>query len=220
MNSPDPSVFTKVYGPAIYFAGVLLPPILAGASALALLWALLWAEQSENRWCFVWPGALMGLTFHLAPYVVLFTPVVVWWLWRNGSRAECLAFAAGAVCVTAPSLFVPAIGFERFFAFDLIYGMAHGREYTAALDMYETRDVSSVLAILVWEWGIAFPFGLLLPLALLGGASGQIKPGGRHLLLSEKTPITNLHLTILDKMGVPVEKMSDSTGRLDLLTVG
>ena len=59
-----------------------------------------------------------------------------------------------------------------------------------------------------------------LPLALLGGASGQIKPGGRHLLLSEKTPVTNLHLTILDKMGVPVEKMSDSTGRLDLLTVG
>jgi len=59
-----------------------------------------------------------------------------------------------------------------------------------------------------------------LPLALLGGASGQIKSGGRHLHLPEKTPITNLHLTILDKMGVPVEKMSDSTGRLDLLTVG
>ena len=172
-----------LYGPAIYFAGVLLPPILAGTSALALLWALLWADQSENRWHFVWPGAVMATTFHLAPFVVLLTPVVLWWLWRNGSRAECLAFAAGAVCVTAPSLFVPAIGFERFFAFDLIYGMAHGREYTAALDMYETRDVSSVLAILVWEWGIAFPFGLLLPLALLGLALAGGEVRGRGVVL-------------------------------------
>ena len=36
----------------------------------------------------------------------------------------------------------------------------------------------------------------------------------------EQTPATNLLLTILDKMGVPVDKMSDSTGKLDLLTVG
>ena len=59
-----------------------------------------------------------------------------------------------------------------------------------------------------------------LPLVLIGGGSGQLKPGGRHLKYSEQTPATNLHLTILDKMGVPVDKMSDSTGKLDLLTVG
>ena len=59
-----------------------------------------------------------------------------------------------------------------------------------------------------------------LPLVLVGGASGQLKTGGRHLRYADKTPATNLHLTILDKMGVPVDKMSDSTGKLDLLTVG
>ena len=58
-----------------------------------------------------------------------------------------------------------------------------------------------------------------LPMVLLGGASGQLKPGGRHLRYMDETPATNLHLTILDKMGVPVDKKSDSTGKLDLLTV-
>ena len=58
-----------------------------------------------------------------------------------------------------------------------------------------------------------------LPMILLGGASGQLKPGGRHLRYTDKTPASNLHLTILDKMGVPVDKLSDSTGKLDLLTV-
>ena len=59
-----------------------------------------------------------------------------------------------------------------------------------------------------------------LPLVLIGGGSGQLEPGGRHVKAADKTPVTNLHLTILDKMGVPVDKMSDSTGRLDLLSVG
>ena len=58
-----------------------------------------------------------------------------------------------------------------------------------------------------------------LPLVLVGGASGQLRPGGRHLRYEEKTPATNLHLTILDKMGVPVDRIADSTGPLDLLTV-
>ena len=31
--------------------------------------------------------------------------------------------------------------------------------------------------------------------------------------------MANLLLTIADKMGVPVDKLSDSTGKLDLLTV-
>ena len=58
-----------------------------------------------------------------------------------------------------------------------------------------------------------------LPLVLVGGGSGQLKAGG-HIRYAERTPISNLHLTILDKMGVPVDKMSDSTGKLELLSVG
>jgi hypothetical protein len=53
-----------------------------------------------------------------------------------------------------------------------------------------------------------------LPLLLAGGAAGQIR-GGRHLKY-EKTPMTNLFVTMLEGMGVREEQMGDSTGRLSL----
>jgi hypothetical protein len=51
-----------------------------------------------------------------------------------------------------------------------------------------------------------------LPTLLLGGGAGTIK-GGRHLVYPEDTPLTNLQLTLLNKMGVPAEKLGDSTGQ-------
>ena len=56
-----------------------------------------------------------------------------------------------------------------------------------------------------------------LPLVLFGAAGGRVK-GDRHLTYPEGTPVTNLHLTLLDKMGIAVEKMTNSTGKLDLLS--
>jgi hypothetical protein len=56
-----------------------------------------------------------------------------------------------------------------------------------------------------------------LPLVLLGGGSGSVK-GGRHLRYAEGTPISNLHLTMLDKMGIPLDKLANSTGALNLLS--
>ena len=46
-----------------------------------------------------------------------------------------------------------------------------------------------------------------------GGGAGQIK-GGRHLRYELNTPFMNLGLTLLDKVGVHVDKIADSTGRL------
>ena len=57
-----------------------------------------------------------------------------------------------------------------------------------------------------------------LPVLLVGGAAGGIK-GGRHLRYPDQTPMTNLHLAVLDKLGVPVEKLGDSTGEISLLSV-
>jgi hypothetical protein len=51
-----------------------------------------------------------------------------------------------------------------------------------------------------------------LPTLLLGGGAGTLK-GGRHLVYPDDTPLTNLQLTLLNKMGVPVEKLGDSTGQ-------
>ena len=56
-----------------------------------------------------------------------------------------------------------------------------------------------------------------LPIAVVGGGAGHLR-GGRHLVYRSETPMTNLLLSLLDKAGVPVEKLGDSTGRVELLS--
>jgi hypothetical protein len=56
-----------------------------------------------------------------------------------------------------------------------------------------------------------------LPLALVSGDAAQLQ-GGRHLRFPLDTPVANLHLAILDKVGVPLDKLGDSTGKADLLS--
>jgi hypothetical protein len=56
-----------------------------------------------------------------------------------------------------------------------------------------------------------------LPIALVGGKNAGIK-GGRYVRYPQDTPLANLHVTILEKLGVPVEAFGDSTGGLDQLT--
>jgi hypothetical protein len=51
---------------------------------------------------------------------------------------------------------------------------------------------------------------------LLAGAKGLVR-GGRHVRHPKDTPVTNLHLSLLDFLGVPVDRLGDSSGRLDLL---
>src|SRR5262245_6281739 len=58
-----------------------------------------------------------------------------------------------------------------------------------------------------------------LSLLLVAGGVGGIK-GGQHVRYPNRTPMANLLLTMLDKADVPyVDKLGDSTGRLDLPTV-
>lgn len=55
-----------------------------------------------------------------------------------------------------------------------------------------------------------------LPIALVGGKNAGVK-GGRYIRYAADTPLANLHVTILEKLGVPVEAFGDSNGRLDRL---
>jgi hypothetical protein len=48
---------------------------------------------------------------------------------------------------------------------------------------------------------------------LLGKGGGTIKPG-RHLKLPRETPLNNLWVSLLERVGVKVERFGDSTGRL------
>jgi hypothetical protein len=53
-----------------------------------------------------------------------------------------------------------------------------------------------------------------LPNLVVGGAAGRMK-GGRHLKHTDRTPMTNLLVTMLDKVGVKQETLGDSSGRLE-----
>lgn len=165
-----------LYGPAIYFTGALLPPVLAVFLVLSLLAALLWADERA----FLGVGLLLALCLLAAPQVALFAPAVLWWLWIGGRPRACWACAlgtAGALALWYLLGIAPSAGGSP----DLL---VRGGEHLPALDMYHTRGDSAVLAALLWKWGLAFPFGLVLPLALLGvGFAAAARERGALLVL-------------------------------------
>ena len=55
-----------------------------------------------------------------------------------------------------------------------------------------------------------------LPVIVAGGASAGMK-GNRHIQYDNPVPLANLHLTLLDKAGVKIDKFGDSNGKIDTL---
>ncbi|MBM79592.1 MAG: hypothetical protein CMJ78_03235, partial [Planctomycetaceae bacterium] len=71
-------------------------------------------------------------------------------------------------------------------------------------------------------WGSAHPHashsGFNYPLQLAGGKNMGFKHGQLHEFVNDKkVPMTNLFVTLLHAMDIPVEKFADSTGNLDQL---
>jgi Protein of unknown function (DUF1552) len=57
-----------------------------------------------------------------------------------------------------------------------------------------------------------------LPILLAGGTAGQLK-GGRHVKVAGDVPLANLHLTLLDRLGIPLDAIGNSTGRLKTVSL-
>ncbi len=55
-----------------------------------------------------------------------------------------------------------------------------------------------------------------LPVLVAGRGGGSLTPG-RHVKVGEKTPMTNLYLSLLDRMGAQAERIGDSTGKLEII---
>lgn len=53
-----------------------------------------------------------------------------------------------------------------------------------------------------------------LPILVAGGAAGRMK-GGRHLRYEQPAPLANLHLTLLDRVGIRLDRFGDSTGKVE-----
>ena len=60
--------------------------------------------------------------------------------------------------------------------------------------------------------------GIDLPLVLAGGGAGRL-PSGRHIRYDDEPSMANLLVTLMDKMGVPVERIGGSTGALPVDTL-
>ena len=53
-----------------------------------------------------------------------------------------------------------------------------------------------------------------LPVMMVGKGGGTVKPG-RRVVYRRETPITNMYLSMMDRMGVEMEQFADSTGHLN-----
>jgi len=54
-----------------------------------------------------------------------------------------------------------------------------------------------------------------VPMLVAGGASGRIR-GGRHVRVADRTPQSNLWLTLIDRFGIKMESFGDSTGLIEI----
>ena len=53
-----------------------------------------------------------------------------------------------------------------------------------------------------------------LPILVAGGAASGLR-GGRHIKFKDGTPLANLHLTLLDRVGVRLDAFGDSNGKVE-----
>ncbi|MCY4598325.1 MAG: DUF1552 domain-containing protein [Acidobacteria bacterium] len=100
----------------------------------------------------------------------------------------------------------------------------HMQQFAYFLDkLQSTPDGDGTLldhSMLIYGSGISdgnIHFHMDLPVVMAGGGGGTLK-GGRHLRYASDTPLTNLYVSVLGKLGVPVEQFGDSTGKLPYLS--
>jgi hypothetical protein len=56
-----------------------------------------------------------------------------------------------------------------------------------------------------------------IPTVIVGGGMGKMKQGGQHIVMPERTPFANVHLTLLNKAGIETTSFADSTGIISAL---
>ena len=100
----------------------------------------------------------------------------------------------------------------------------HMQQFAYFLDkLQSTPDGDGTLldhSMLIYGSGISdgnIHFHMDLPVVMVGGGGGALK-GGRHLRYANDTPLTNLYVSVLGKLGIPVEQFGDSTGKLEYLS--
>ena len=102
--------------------------------------------------------------------------------------------------------------------------MFHMQQFAYFLDkLQSTPDGDGTLldhSMMIYGSGISdgnIHFHMDLPVVMAGGGGGTLQ-GGRHLRYASDTSLTNLYVSVLGKLGVPVGQFGDSTGKLPYLS--
>lgn len=97
----------------------------------------------------------------------------------------------------------------------------HAKQFAYFLEkMTSTADGDGSLldnSVIMYGCGISDSNSHLhsdLPILVAGGTGSQIK-GGRHIRMPEGTPLTNLQLTLVGKLGIQMERFGDSNGHVE-----
>jgi 4-amino-4-deoxy-L-arabinose transferase-like glycosyltransferase len=101
-------LLAALYGPFVFFEGLLLAPALAVPALAGGVWCLLRAGLRERAWLLAPAGSLMGLSLMARPnLLILLAVAMIWWFWRvrgKGARWFGVAWAFfGLVVGMAPS---------------------------------------------------------------------------------------------------------------------
>ncbi len=106
---------------------------------------------------------------------------------------------------------------------DVYHAKIYG-EFLAKLAVTRDADGSTILDNSIMVYGAGMGDGDIhnqwnIPVALIGGGGGLLK-GGRHIEYKLGTPLSNLHVTMLNGLGIPTEtfggELGMSSGELDL----
>jgi Protein of unknown function (DUF1552) len=99
------------------------------------------------------------------------------------------------------------------------YHMSFFAEFVARLQAAADGDASLLdRSMIVYGAGISDSNKHIhenLPVVVVGKGNGKLTPG-RHIDFGRDTPVTNLHLALLDRIGVRPERIGDSTGALEI----
>ena len=182
-------IVASLYGPLIYYDGQPISSTLALFFLLLTLWGLLHLRSSPNLAAWGTTGIAAGLLAIAAiPFVLIPIAAISGWVALRGrpNRASRgIVFSLGIVLPILALLWLsptPAIPLDEAPPMrDLpIRGCIEepspgllGRCYSfwrgvESGEVYVLRDYSSILSALLWKAALAFPFGLLGPLALMG----------------------------------------------------
>jgi hypothetical protein len=93
-------------------------------------------------------------------------------------------------------------------------------EFLQKLKSASDADGSSILDNSLMVYGAGMGDGDVhsqwnIPVAVIGGAGGKVR-GGRHIQYKQGTPMCNLHVAMLNRLGIPAETFGRANGELDL----